>query len=145
VLDEGADIHNEGMAKMGEHENVARVKSGYDAFSKGDLDALRELFTEDVVWHVPGDNQISGDYVGQDATFGYFGKLMELSDGTFKANLHEILASDGHAVGLHRDTAQRNGKSLDTDEALIFHMRNGKVYEAWEAYPDHGAFDAFWS
>ena len=130
---------------MGEHANVARLRSGYEAFTRGDLEALRDLFAEDIVWHVPGDNKISGDYAGQDATFGYFGKLMELSGGTFKTKLHEILASDGHGVGLHRDTADRDGKTLDTEEVLIFHMRDGKVSEAWEAYPDHGAFDAFWS
>jgi uncharacterized protein len=130
---------------MGEHENVGRVRSGYESFSKGDLVALEGLFTEDVVWHVPGNNQISGDYVGRDATFGYFGKLMELSGGTFKTQLHDILADDGHAVGLHRDVATRDGKTLDTDEALIFHMRDGKVCEAWEAYPDHASFDDFWS
>jgi hypothetical protein len=33
------------------------------------MDALAEVFAEDVVWHTPGHNPLSGDYEGRDATF----------------------------------------------------------------------------
>jgi ketosteroid isomerase-like protein len=49
---------------MSDHPNVARMREGYDAFAKGDLAALRELMTEDIVWHLPGHSALAGDYEG---------------------------------------------------------------------------------
>lgn len=130
---------------MAEHPNAALARRGYDAFSAGDMDALAEILDERVVWHAPGNNPVSGDYNGRDATFAYFGKLGELSEGTLKVEVHDILANDEHVVGMQRDTATRGGKSLDTNEVLIFHVRDGKIVEAWESYIDMAAVDDFWS
>src|SRR3954454_24265968 len=70
----------EGMA----HPNADLLNKGYDAFDKGDMDTIRGLFADDIVFHVPGNSQVSGEYRGTDGVFGFFGKLVELSGGTFK-------------------------------------------------------------
>lgn len=31
--------------------------------------ALDKLFTDDVVWHTPGTNQLAGDHKGKEETF----------------------------------------------------------------------------
>ena len=130
---------------MADHPNVELIRRGYEAFSRGDMDALAEVVDENVVWHAPGNNPLAGDYKGRDETFAYYGKLGEQSDGTLKIEVHDILANDEHAVGMHRDTATRGGKSLDTNEIIVFHIQNGKIVEGWEAYPDMAAVDDFWS
>jgi len=130
---------------MADHPNADVVRRGYEAFSAGDMNALAEVMDENVLWHVPGNNQLSGDYKGRDDTFAYYGKLAELTGGTFKVELHDILANDEHTVGMHRDTATRDGKSLDTNEILVFHIRDGKIVEGWEAYIDLATVDEFWS
>ena len=58
------------------------------------VETLRELFDPNIVFHVPGRSQIAGDYRGIDETFGFFGKLVELSGGTFKIERHTVLADD---------------------------------------------------
>lgn len=50
---------------MSEHSNVDLLRRGYDAFGKGDMDTLRDLLAENIVWHVPGSNILSGDYEGR--------------------------------------------------------------------------------
>src|SRR3954465_12706209 len=60
---------------MADHPNLELMKKGYDAFSKGDLESLKDLFAEDIIWHVPGNNPIAGDYKGQDEVFGFFMRL----------------------------------------------------------------------
>ena len=35
------------------HPNEDLIRRGYDAFSSGDMDTLRELFHPDIVWHAP--------------------------------------------------------------------------------------------
>ena len=128
---------------MAEHPNIALVRKGYEAFASGDMDALASMFSDDLVWHATGRNPFSGDYKGIEETLTYFGKLVERTGGTFKAEMHTIVADDDHAVGMHHDSADRDGKHLDVNEVLIFHVRDGKVFEAWELFTDAYAYDEF--
>jgi ketosteroid isomerase-like protein len=127
------------------HPNVELLNKGYDAFEKGDLDALRELFTEDVVFHTAGRNPISGDHEGIDAVFAFFGKVFELSGGTFKLERHAVLADDEHATVLSTATGERDGKRLSVRGVDVFHVRDGRVSECWNFVEDQYADDEFWS
>ncbi len=130
---------------MPEHPNVGLVRKGYEAFAKGDMATLRELFSEDVVWHVSGNNPISGEYRGQDAVFAFFARTAELSGGTLRFDLHDVVANDEHAVALVRSTASRQGKQIDVREAQICHISNGKITEFWGFSEDQRLNDEFWS
>ena len=79
---------------MSEHPNVARIKAGYAAFSTGDLAALNDLSTEDLLWHVGGRNQLVGEYRGRDTVYRLMGKVMEVTGGTFHVDVEAILADD---------------------------------------------------
>jgi ketosteroid isomerase-like protein len=126
---------------MAEHPNVARIRDGYAAFAKGDFAVLNDLFAEDLLWHDAGRNQLAGEYRGRDAVYGLFGKLMEVTEGSFRADLHAVLADDEHAVALVVITASRGGRSMEVNEAHVFHMRDGKVVEFWNASTDMYAAD----
>ena len=52
---------------MYETEKVLRAAA--TAMTTGDMDALSALFADDVVVHVPGTNQLSGDHKGKAAAF----------------------------------------------------------------------------
>ena len=126
---------------MTEHPNVARIRDGYTAFAKGDFTVLSDLFTEDLVWHDAGRNQLSGVYRGRQAVFGFFGKLMEVTQGSFRIDLHSVLADDEHGVALVVVTASRGDRSIEINEAHVFHLRDGKATEFWNASTDPYIFD----
>jgi uncharacterized protein len=126
-----------------EHPNVARIRDGYAAFAKGDFAALTDLFAEDLLWHDAGRNQTSGEYRGRKAVYGFFAKLMEVTEGSFRADLHAVLADDEHGVALVVLTASRGGRSVEVNEAHVFHLRDGKVTEFWNASTDMYAYDEF--
>jgi ketosteroid isomerase-like protein len=130
---------------MSAQTNAAALRKGYDAFSRGDMDALRnELFSPDIVWHQGGRNQTSGDYRGADAVIGLFGKLFQLTDGTFRVELHDVLASDEHVVALARTTGQRAGKTIQHGEySHVCHFRDDKLTEAWIVNVDPYEIDEF--
>ena len=117
---------------MGANENADLVRSGYEAFQKGDLAAFDNILAEDCVWHVPGRGQLAGDKTGRQAIVEYYGQLGELSEGSIKVDLHDVLANDEHVAGLHSASAQRGGKSYETTEVIVFHVQDGRVSEAWE-------------
>ena len=130
---------------MSAQGNAEAMRKGYEAFSRGDMDALRnELFSPDIVWHQGGRNQTSGDYRGTDAVLGLFGKLSELTDGTFQVEVHDVLASEEHAVVLARVRAQRAGKTLEHGEySHVCHLQDGKLSEAWIVDVDPYELDEF--
>jgi ketosteroid isomerase-like protein len=132
---------------MSAQSNADAMRKGYEAFSRGDMDALRnELFTSDVVWHQGGRNQTAGDFRGPDEVIGLFGKLFQLTDGTFSVAVHDMLASDEHVVVLAKVNAQRAGKTIQHGEYChVCHFRDGKLSEAWIVNMDQPEVDEFLS
>jgi ketosteroid isomerase-like protein len=130
---------------MPEHPNVELLRKGYAAYGSGDIDVLNDLFADDILWHITGRSQLGGDYKGREQVFGFFGKLMELSGGTAKIEVHDILANDEHGVALVTGSATRDGNTFTGPDVHTFHIRDGKVVEFWDAPLDQYAADEFWS
>jgi uncharacterized protein len=138
--------HHEGRFGMA-HPNEQRLRDGFEAFSKGDLDTLRnEFLAPNVVWHSAGRNPLAGDYAGIDQVMGLFGRLFELTGGTFRQELHDVLANDEHGISLATATAEREGKTFRDNTVLVFNVdKDGKVTEAWLHPYDLYAADEFFS
>src|SRR6478609_5533484 len=90
-----ADVSPGKEGRMSAQSNGELMRKGYEAFSRGDMDTLKhELFSPDIVWHQGGRNQTAGDYRGADAVIGLFGKLFQLTDGTFRVTVDDLLTSE---------------------------------------------------
>jgi ketosteroid isomerase-like protein len=104
----------------------------------------RDVFAPDIQWHQGGKNQTSGDYSGVDAVLGLFQKFFELTDGTFKVAVHDLVAGDQHSVVLGTISAQRGGKSLGNGNyCQVFHMQGGRIAECWVTPVDPYEIDQF--
>ena len=58
----------------------------------------------------------------------------------------DYLGSDHHAVALAHLTAERNGKKLEIDEAVVFTVgADGRFSEAFHLAYDQYAWDEFFS
>ena len=130
---------------MADHPNLELLRRGYAAYGSGDMDTINELFADNVVWHVAGRNLISGDYDGKEQVFGFFGKIQELSEGTSKVEVHDLLANDEHGVAVVTESATRGGRQHRGNATHVFHLRDGQVTEFWDAQTDQYAVDDFWS
>lgn len=129
-----------------EGTNAAIVRRAYEAFNTSDLETLAEIFHEDSSWHTPGRSPIAGDNRGREAVFAQFGSYVGDTGGTFKATLQAVFESeDGRVVGLHHNSAQRNGKLLDTGCCITFELEDGKIVSGREHFFDLYNWDAFWS
>jgi ketosteroid isomerase-like protein len=130
---------------MSAHDNGELIRRGYEAFSKGDMETIANTFAPDIRWSISGRNQISGTYNGQEETFAFFGRLMELTDGSFSVAIHDLLATDDHVVVLAKESANRNGKSLDSDDVHVWHLADGRAVEFWGVSKDQHEVDEFWA
>jgi uncharacterized protein len=131
---------------MGADENAAIVRRGYEAFNRGDMETLTELFDESAVWHLPGRSSMAKDYQGREAILAYFGQLGQETGGTFRAELEDLLADgDDRVVGIQRSTAERDGERLDVGDCIVFQLRDGRITDGREHFHDLYAWDEFWS
>jgi uncharacterized protein len=129
---------------MADHPNVELFRRGYTAFQSGDLDTVRTLFADDIVWNAPGNNHLAGTFRGVDDVIATFVRNFEESNGTFNVELHDILANDTHGVALARASAQKDGKSLSDNYTHVVHFENGKIKESWIFGEHQDQVDAFW-
>jgi ketosteroid isomerase-like protein len=123
------------------------VRTGFGAFASRDYAALAELFADDVVWHNHGRNPLSGDFAGKQVVFAMMGQMLEMNEGAGEYEVHDIVANNDHAVVLLRARTSRpvRDKSLDVKEVHVYHMRDGKIAEAWVFSEDQRINDEFWS
>jgi uncharacterized protein len=120
------------------HPNEDLLRRGYEAFAAADLDTVFSLLADDMVWHNGGSNQLSGDFRGHAEIMGFFGRLIELTGGTFRLDIHDVLANDTHGVVLATAHVERNGQQMSAREVNIWHLKDGKATEFW-VFPEDSA------
>lgn len=52
---------------------------------------------------------------------------------------------DGRVIGIHHNTAERNGKHLDVSCCCVFELKDGRVGDRREYFSALYAWDEFWS
>jgi len=138
-----------GVAELGRggamHPHERLVREGFEAFAQGDLDRIRAVFAEDAVYHIPREEFLGGTYRGLSQITGLFSKLMDASEGTFQVELHDVVASDEHTLAITIRRAEREGAMREVRDVTVFHVRGGKIVEAWSHPLDQEAADEFWS
>src|SRR5262245_34491927 len=72
--------------------NGALIRRAYEAFAGGDTEGAIAACSKDIFWHVPGRGPLSRDYRGHAEVLGFFGHFMELSGGTFRLRVDDVLA-----------------------------------------------------
>lgn len=131
---------------MTAEETADIVRRGYHAFNTADLDLFTTLSWDDFTWETPGQSPVAGLRQGREAVYAQFGTYLGATDGTFKAELQFVTANgNGRAVGVHRNTGQRNGKSLDTMCCITVEVVDGKIRSGKEHFFDLHNWDQFWA
>lgn len=115
---------------MGAAENRQIVADGYAAFKQGDIGAVTDLLTDDVVWvnHAPAAAPTSGVFHGKDEVRTFFRLLNDTLDIS-KFDVRTIVA-DGDAVVVWIDTVatvRSNGKTIEWPRVHWMTLRDGKL------------------
>ena len=93
---------------------------------------------------MPGAGVMAGTYQGRSEIFRFLALLPKLTNGTYGSRLIDVLASDDRAAALYRAFGERDGRTLDIDQLLLFTIRDGLVTEVLALPNDPPAFEAFW-
>ena len=108
-----------------------------------DVAAIADCLAEDVVIHVPGRNPLSGTHRGRGEVLTRLFQAWEEAFGSLQIRIHDVLSSGDHVVLLSDRTAKRDGLAVDMRAASIYHVREGRIAEAWLMEWDPYALDEF--
>ena len=127
------------------HPNEDLAREAYRAMSTGDIPWLEAHTHPDVVFYQGGRFPTAGTYKGRDALFAHFMEFMQLVDGNFSIELHDVLANDDHVVALIGVTIGKEGRELTFDEAHVWHIRDGLMTQMWAVPQDPYVVDEFFA
>ncbi len=120
------------------HPNIEVLKR----FDPTNIAAMAEVLAEDFVWHFinPELPEVQGDYFGLDGLADFFKKMGGHTDGTFKVNPLSITPIGDEFVVVHvKDTMALNGKQMEIDAIVLWHIIDEKIKEAWDIPALHTA------
>lgn len=130
---------------MQEADNTKTVQEAYAAFGRGDVQGILDRLTDDVIWmgvygaaaHVP----TSGERRGKAAVATFFKQVSETVNFS-RFEPKEFVATGDKVVALGHYTAKTSiGKTFDSDFAMVFTLRNGKVSH-FQEFGDSAAINA---
>lgn len=130
---------------MSEHPNAETLRAFYACFANDDYaTGVKAFLAPTVVWHVAGNNTLSGDFESPDAVVAQMRRYQRHSRGTLRLDT-SIVATDTHGVAIHDATASVPGFTYNAHEVDVFHIRDGLITEFWSFSEDQAATDRLWS
>jgi ketosteroid isomerase-like protein len=125
------------------HPNAELLQRLFGAFGN-DAKAIAAAFDREIVWRVPGNTSMSGEFHGRRDVVDFLRRTGTETQGTYRSQLHTVWADDTWGLAVYRATGKRNGIDLDVDQALVVRFEDGMIV-AVTAVPLDSAFDAFWA
>jgi ketosteroid isomerase-like protein len=121
---------------MTEDQNVATVRSAYEAFARQDIPAVLATFDPQIEWTTPEELPIGGTVHGHDGVVGFFQNLPNYFE-ELRVEPDEYVASDDHVMAIGHHRGRVSGKPFEIGFAMHWTMRDGKAIQFRE-YNDSG-------
>ena len=120
----------------------------YRAFLVADPEALAKAIAQETVWIVRLDTVLSGAHRGPEGIAALRRRIDELTAGTWRPlreDSFDIAQSPSHGVLMDRFVAERGERRLDSHEAVIVAVEEGRITRLFHYLHDPAAFETFWS
>lgn len=129
---------------MSEHPNVTVINRMTKAVFENDRDALAEMFTEDMEFHVRGPLPCAGDHSGVDGFLGALGTIFELTEGDVKLEQLFCIVDGEWGVEWEQAVFGRDGRTLEAKDAFIYQFEHGRIAEIWMLSAAPNGSQSFW-
>jgi ketosteroid isomerase-like protein len=114
-------------------ENVALVRSAYEAYNRRDAEAVMQCFHPDIDWHVP-DSLAWGDHVrGLEAIARFFEGLKPYMGDRHVVAVDALIDAGDRVVALVRHTGVApGGDPYDVPSIMVWTAAGGKLTALYE-------------
>lgn len=120
-------------SKMTAAKSRVLIEQYFDTLMQGG--DISELFTEDIVWHLPRSSPMGGPFRGREAVLTMLGAGVGLFDpSSLSIELHAIAADHDQAAA--RFTLKATtvaGAAYENDYLFFFACANGRISAVWES------------
>jgi uncharacterized protein len=106
--------------------NVDTARSAYEAFARGDLEALREMLAEDGTWLTSDELPLGGETRGRDEILGNFAQIPNYWS-SFSVDPEEFLDCGDWVVVRGTQRAGNDSGSFEAPFAHLIRFENGKI------------------
>ncbi|MBW8059485.1 MAG: DUF4440 domain-containing protein [Solirubrobacterales bacterium] len=106
--------------------NLDTARSAYEAFGRGDLGALKEMFAEDAVWLTSDELPLGGETRGRDAIIENFTQIPNYWS-SFSVEPEEFIDAGDYVVVRGTQRASNDGGSFEAPCLHLMKFQNGKV------------------
>jgi uncharacterized protein len=132
------------------HVTPELVQKAYGALATGNREEIQKYWAADMVWQVPGHNQLSGWYHNLDEFLGFMGQVGALSGNSFNMESITVMLNDEFSADVTRNRGHRADtpdKAMDIEVVHVLRWREGKVIAGRGAIFGDGTteYDQFWS
>lgn len=124
--------------------NAAVIRRYCEAWKTGDLATIVDCYHDELVLHYFGRSPLAGAHRGKAAALAVLATVQQRTNRQL-VEIHDVLVSEDHAVVLARERFERDGRRLETNRVLVYHIRDGKLAEGWIYDDDQRAVDDMWS
>lgn len=130
---------------MNEHPNVAVINRMTQAVFSRDEATLREVFTDDLTFHVRGPLPRPGDHDGVEGFLAALGAIFELTGGDVKIEQLCVLADDEWGTEWEHAVLGRGGRTLEANNAFVYRFAGSRIAEMWMICTAPAGSEAFWT
>lgn len=127
------------------HPHAIALEKFYSEFTRGDAQSAVAVCAPSMTFQVPGKSKLAGKYTHATFASEFANRLRELSGGTFKLEVHDILVSDLHATVLASCKLTRDEKMVELRTVHVWRFEGGKPLAGYEYPRDLYQYDAVWS
>lgn len=114
--------------------NVDTARSAYEAFGRGDMEALREMLSEDGTWLTSDELPLGGETQGRDAILGNFAQIPNYWS-SFSVEPEEFIDAGEWVVVRGTQRAGNDAGSFESPFAHLMKFENDQIVRG-EFYAD---------
>ncbi len=126
-----------------QHPNLAIIQSFFQAYGKNDFEAIGNILSPDIEWHIPGHHPLSGTKKGIAQILEYFSQLHHCN---FQASPIVIGYNDEFLIDCHLNWSNREeGENMKRMSCLLWQFKSGKIIRVYNFPEDQHIADAFFN
>jgi uncharacterized protein len=114
--------------------NLELIQSGYEAFGRGDIPAVLEIFADDIEWNVTEVLPQGGHLRGKDDVGGFFQRLGSIWEG-LNLEVEDFVASGDRVCVIGKGTGTVDGTQTGYGFVHAWVVRDGAAVR-FDEYAD---------
>lgn len=128
-------------------KNQQIIDRFFEAFMKHDMDGVRKVMHEDVVWTFNGQHPLAGEKKGIEDLVWFFGQMNAIMQESKPTVDKIIVASEGNYTieCQHIRTNRADGNNIDHHACVLWTFKDGKIISGRHFFADPQAVDRYFT